>query len=165
MKAFMSTEGERHEPPFPEVACASCVDQAAEEVRAILMEAESVDSLSRFDVDHRTVVEIRRGAFVGGRGLWAAEKALAEALEAVLPELDRLAGFSEMCECGSCPECVPDEWDGNDGCDHACGECGRGLPSWQRDGSTCFECEQAMAHEAALDPEEARQDIIDAGGF
>jgi len=40
-------------------------------------------------------------------------------------------------------------YDGGDGCDHACGECGRGIPSYQAHDSTCWTCEDEMAREAS----------------
>jgi hypothetical protein len=45
--------------------------------------------------------------------------------------------------CGRCTEPAD-----ADGCDHACGECGRGLPSWQTHGSLCSSCSDEIRREA-----------------
>jgi hypothetical protein len=44
---------------------------------------------------------------------------------------------------------VPGEaWDAlDDGVDHACGECGRGIPSYQAHGSLCGACLEEIARE------------------
>lgn len=56
---------------------------------------------------------------------------------------EELGFYSCSCDCHVEDEPHPSELE--DGCDHQCGECGRGLPSYQRDGSICDRCEAEVA--------------------